>query len=151
MSRNIIFVLIAFVALLAISYFLCSPDQSVEDTTANNIIDLYEEHGEGQVTIEDDTIKAIIDGNRYEAPLPSDFDVRVFLPAEIAEDGALTIAYVEEGEGGSSWQAIIFNLLPLLLFVVLIVFIMRRFQRGFGPQQGAPPVEGGPPVETGGQ
>ncbi len=149
MSRNIIFVVIAFIALMVISYFLCSPNQNVEQSTAGDIVELYIEQNGGQVTIKEDKIQALIDGTRYEAALPSDFDPQVFLPAELAEEGALTIAYTEEAEEGSSWQAIILNLLPLVLFVILLFFIIRRFQRGFGQQQ--PPPQGGPPVESGGQ
>ena len=125
-TRNLIIYVLIFGVVIALGYMMCSP-QEVKDSNPSDILELFREHG-GYISVEDMTLKAEIDGDQYEADVTEDFDPHQFIPDDIG-DGTLQIGYTDEDSSTGGWSNVIFTVLPIILLVVLVVFMLRRFQR----------------------
>ena len=126
-SRNTIIYILVAVAVIAAGYMLCVPRGSTEKVSADDIKNLFFING-GYVSIENETIKAEIDGDKYEAVRPQDFDISVFTTREIG-DGKLTIAYDDDGDSSGNWTTMVLTFLPIVLLGILLWVFLRRAQR----------------------
>jgi len=91
LSRNTIVYLLILVAVIAIFFTVFSGGGGRERLQTLALIDLLKESG-GEVTIQGETLTAIINGVEYETNVPADFNAFEVFDLEIIE-GKITIDY----------------------------------------------------------
>ncbi|MFC1993969.1 ATP-dependent zinc metalloprotease FtsH [Chloroflexota bacterium] len=126
LSRNTIIYLLILVAVIAIFFTVFSGGGGRERLQTLELIDLLKESG-GEVTIQGETLTAIINGVEYETNVPADFNAFAVFDLEIIE-GKIAIDY----EKSSGWNlgGLLLNFLPLLFIIGFFLFIMRQAQGG---------------------
>jgi len=126
-SRRLVIWLIILVSVIVIFFMLISPGGGgVSKTTAEVIAMLHSQGGE--VTITDTSLKAVIDGETYKTTIPESFDAFEEFESELASE-KVELNYKKSG-GWGNWAGLLINFLPLILFGVLILFILRQAQGG---------------------
>lgn len=131
-SRSLIIWLIVLAVVIGIFFTLISPGEKAERLTTGEIIALVKEKGTQEapadVTVKEQTLSVVIEGKKYEATVPADFDAFQVFSSEYNE-GKVTINYESPSRWGD-WVGILINFLPLILFGALILFMLRQAQGG---------------------
>jgi cell division protease FtsH len=135
-SRSLIIWLIVLAVVIAVFFTLISPsNKSVTIPTSELISDLQQglspaggNYTTADLTIKDTSLTAVIDGKTYTTTVPSDFNASQVFATQI-EQGKLTYNYQGPSRWGS-WGTILLNLLPLIIFGALILFMLRQAQGG---------------------
>ena len=124
-SRNMIIYLLILVAMVAIFFTFISPGGGPQQMDTQELLGRLKSEG-GDVTIKDQTLTTKLGGVEYKTTIPADFDAFTYF-----EDATGTVNVNYKGSGGwGSWGGILISFLPMILFVVLILFIFRQAQGG---------------------